>query len=319
MVAGRSGLRKVNDGLCSRIESAYTPSYTALSPLSHTCKRTKMSRTAPSAMQQLVSSLDLEPLEQDLFRGTSPQVGWQRVFGGQVIGQALVAAQRTVKSTRPCAFAALPISCGRAIHAVPIIYDGRPDSRRLELCHKAGCRDPARSRRSFPSRPRSRMTKKGLEYQAPMPAEVTPPRSLLGKEELRAAFLIMFPSHIRSYWERERPIEVKPVGAQSLYLTRKADARQKVWVRTTGPVPDDRIIQAAILAYLSDMTLLDTALLPMESRSSIAICRWRASITRCGSTVPPSSTTGCSTAWIRPTPMAPGDLPVAAFISVMGG
>jgi acyl-CoA thioesterase-2 len=95
-------LRKVpNDGLCSRIESAYTASYTALSPLSHTCKRTKMSRTAPSAMQQLVSSLDLEPLEQDLFRGTSPQVGWQRVFGGQVIGQALVAAQRTVSQDRP--------------------------------------------------------------------------------------------------------------------------------------------------------------------------------------------------------------------------
>jgi hypothetical protein len=131
-----------NDGLCSRIESAYTASYTALSPLSHTCKRTKMSRTAPSAMQQLVSSLDLEPLEQDLFRGTSPQVGWQRVFGGQVIGQALVAAQRTVKSGQAGAFAAcLFHAAGRSCRADHL--HGRPDSRRLELCHKAGGRDPA--------------------------------------------------------------------------------------------------------------------------------------------------------------------------------
>jgi acyl-CoA thioesterase-2 len=64
-----------------------------------------MSRTAPTAMQQLSASLDIEPLEQDLFRGTSPQVGWQRVFGGQVIGQALVAAQRTI-SRQAGAFAA---------------------------------------------------------------------------------------------------------------------------------------------------------------------------------------------------------------------
>jgi nitrogen regulatory protein P-II 2 len=60
-----------------------------------------MSRTAPTAMEQLLSSLDIERLEQDLFRGTSPQVGWQRVFGGQVIGQALVAAQRTITADRP--------------------------------------------------------------------------------------------------------------------------------------------------------------------------------------------------------------------------
>jgi acyl-CoA thioesterase-2 len=216
-----------------------------------------MSRTAPSAMQQLVSSLDLEPLEQDLFRGTSPQVGWQRVFGGQVIGQALVAAQRTVSQDRPVhslhAYFMRPGDpAAPIIYTVDRIRDGLSFATRRVVAIQHG-------KAIFSLSASFQKEEEGLEYQAPMP-EVTPPEKLPGKEEMRAAFLTGAPDHIRSYWERERPIEVRPLALEHYISDRKLDAEQKVWVRTTGPVPDDRIIQAAILAYLSDMTLLDTAL-----------------------------------------------------------
>ena len=216
-----------------------------------------MSRTAPTAMEQLVSSLDLEKLEQDLFRGTSPQVGWQRVFGGQVIGQALVAAQRTVAPDRPV----------HSLHgyfmrpgdpAAPIVYEvdrirnGLSFATRSVVAIQHG-------KAIFSLSASFQKDEDGLEYQSEIPT-VTPPEDLPGKEEMREAFLAGAPDHIRDYWERERPIEVRPLSLEHYISDRKLEAQQNVWIRATGPVPDDRIIQAAILAYLSDMTLLDTAL-----------------------------------------------------------
>ncbi|KGF67567.1 acyl-CoA thioesterase [Hoeflea sp. BAL378] len=216
-----------------------------------------MSRPAVTAMDQLLSILDLETLEQDLFRGTSPQDGWQRVFGGQVIGQALVAAQRTVAADRPV----------HSLHAyfmrpgdpaAPIIYevdrirDGLSFATRSVVAIQHG-------KAIFSLSASFQKEEEGLEYQAEMPT-VTAPEDLPGREQMREAFLASAPDHVRSYWERERPIEVRPLSLDHYISDRKLEAEQKVWVRTTGPVPDDRIIQAAILAYLSDMTLLDTAL-----------------------------------------------------------
>ena len=67
------------------------------------------------------------------------------------------------------------------------------------------------------------------------------------------------PLGIRRYWERDRPIEMKPVMLKHYTSREKLEPRQNIWIRTTGPVPADRAIQAAVLAYLSDMTLLDTS------------------------------------------------------------
>ena len=86
------------------------------------------------------------------------------------------------------------------------------------------------------------------------------PEDLLGEQEMREQFLNKAPENIRRYWKRDRPIEIRPVSLAH-YLSRdKLDPEQKVWVRTTGPVPAERHLQAAVLAYLSDMTLLDTSL-----------------------------------------------------------
>ncbi|MDO9416602.1 acyl-CoA thioesterase II [Pararhizobium sp.] len=210
-----------------------------------------------SAMETLLATLDLEKLEENLFRGQSPQVGWQRVFGGQVIGQALVAAQRTVDE-------------GRYVHslhayfmrpgdpAVPIIYDvdrirdGSSFATRRVVAIQHG-------KAIFSLSASFQYDEDGFEHQVPMP-EIAGPETLLGEQEIKEKFLAGAPENVRKYWERPRPIEIRPVSLKHYFSREKLEPAQNVWVRATGPVPDDRHLQAAVLAYLSDMTLLDTSL-----------------------------------------------------------
>ncbi|TCM55080.1 (3S)-malyl-CoA thioesterase [Rhizobium sp. PP-F2F-G48] len=210
-----------------------------------------------SAMDVLLQTLDLETLEENLFRGISPQVGWQRVFGGQVIGQALVAAQRTVKADRFV----------HSLHAyfmrpgdpaVPIIYevdrirDGGSFTTRRVVAIQHGAAIFALSA-SF------QVEEEGLEHQV-APPKVPQPEELMGEAEMKAMFLANAPEAIRRYWERPRPIEIRPVSLKHYVSREPQEPVQHVWVKATGPVPDDRPLQAAVLAYLSDMTLLDTSL-----------------------------------------------------------
>jgi len=92
--------------------------------------------------------------------------------------------------------------------------------------------------------------------------DVPAPEKLLDERQIAAQCLANAPAPIRKYWERERPIEIRPISLTHYFSDEKLDPVQHVWVRATGPVPDDRYYQAAILAYLSDMTLLDTSLYP---------------------------------------------------------
>lgn len=210
-----------------------------------------------SAMQDLLAILDLETLEHNLFRGRSPQSAWQRVFGGQVIGQALVAAQRTVDAARHvhslhCYFMrpgdpAVPI-----IYEVDRIRDGGSFTTRRVVAVQHG-------HAIFSLSASFQKEEPGLDHQLPMPEGVTPPENLRTQREFLAEFGERVPENIRRYWARERPIEVRPVIIEHYTSRDKLPPRQDVWIRTTGPVPDDRALQAAVLAYLSDMTLLDTS------------------------------------------------------------
>lgn len=213
-----------------------------------------------SAMNELLDILDLEPLEHNLFRGRSPQVGWQRVFGGQVIGQALVAAQRTVSE-------------GRHVHslhcyfmrpgdpAVPIIYevdrirDGGSFTTRRVVAIQHG-------HAIFSLSASFQVEEEGLEHQLPMPLDVPGPETLKSQREFIEAFGDKVPENIRRYWKQERPLEIRPLNVEHYTTRDPLPPVQNVWLRATGPVPDDRALQAAILAYLSDMTLLDTSTFP---------------------------------------------------------
>jgi acyl-CoA thioesterase II len=211
-----------------------------------------------SAVSDLLSILDLEQLEVNLFRGRSPQVGWQRVFGGQVIGQALVAAIRTVE--------------GRAAHSmhayfllpgdpkVPIIYDvdrirdGKSFTTRRVTARQHG--HPIFSMLvSFHN------DEPGLDHQAKMP-DVPPPEQLPSDVEMRGKLLPTMPESVRRYYERERPIELRPVESDRYRGKKYPDARFHIWIRATSKLPDDPAIHQCALAYSSDYALLDAALVP---------------------------------------------------------
>jgi acyl-CoA thioesterase II len=211
-----------------------------------------------SAVQDLLAVLDLEPLEVNLFRGRSPQVGWQRVFGGQVIGQALVAATRTVEGRPPHSMHAYFLLPGDP--KVPIIYevdrirDGKSFTTRRVVAIQHG--HPI-----FSMSVSFHADEDGLDHQAKMP-DVPKPDSLPSEAEIKERVLPQMPDPVRRYYERDRPIELRPVEF-SRYLGKKSeDGRFNVWIRTTGRLPDDPAIHRCVLAYASDMTLLDTALVP---------------------------------------------------------
>ncbi len=215
----------------------------------------------PSALQDVLAILDLEPLEVNLFRGRSPQSRWQRVFGGQVIGQALVAACRTVDDVaqRP----------PHSLHAyfllggdpkVPIIYevdrirDGKSFTTRRVMAIQHG-------RAIFSMEVSFHGAEEGLSHQFPMP-DVPKPDALPSDTEVRDRVLSLMPDPVRRYYDRERPIELRPVE-YGRYLGEKLEGgRFHMWIRATERLPDEPAIHQCVLAYASDMTLLDAALIP---------------------------------------------------------
>ena len=214
-----------------------------------------------SAVQEVLDILDLEPLEVNLFRGRSPQSRWQRVFGGQVIGQALVAACRTVEDV-----AARP---PHSLHAyfllggdpkVPIIYevdrirDGKSFTTRNVKAIQHGHPIFSMSVSFHTAEP-------GLTHQVKIP-DVPKPDQLPSDEELKDRIYPLLPEPARRYYERERPIEFRPVEF-SRYLGEKSEnGRFDIWIRATGRLPDEPAIHQCVLAYASDMMLLDAALIP---------------------------------------------------------
>jgi acyl-CoA thioesterase II len=209
------------------------------------------------AVDDLLAILDLEKLEHNLYRGRSPQVGWQRVFGGQVIGQALVAAQRTVDQARHvhslhCYFMRPGDSSVPIVYQVERLRDGGSFTTRRVTAIQHG-------EAIFSLEGSFQVDEGGLDHQFEMPTGVPHPDTLMNGREVIAAYGDRVPENIRRYWERERPIEMKPVFLEHYTSREKLPPMQQIWIRVTGPVPDDRTTQSVVLAYLSDMTLLDTS------------------------------------------------------------
>lgn len=211
-----------------------------------------------SALSGLLQVLDLERLEVNLFRGVSPQNGWQRVFGGQVLGQALVAAGRTVEEGRTAhSLHGYFLLAGDPAH--PIIYEverirdgGSFTTRRVKATQHG--------RAIFAMSASFQKLEEGYEHAAEMP-DVPPPEALPSAAERVAELMDALPENMRSFWQRENPIELRPVDI-SRYLSR--DPRppaQHIWLKANGRLPDDPRLHQCVLAYASDFTLLDTALI----------------------------------------------------------
>ncbi|HEV7415687.1 MAG TPA: acyl-CoA thioesterase II [Tianweitania sediminis] len=211
-------------------------------------------------MQDLLDILDLETLELNLFRGRSPQSAWQRVFGGQVIGQALVAAQRTVDVDRHA----------HSLHGyfmrpgdpkVPIIYevdrirDGRSFTTRRVVAIQHG-------HAIFSLEASFQVDEPGLNHQFPMPLDVPAPETLESMIDLVQRYGQRLPENVRRFWARERPLDIRPVGIAHYTTRDPLPPFNNVWIKVNNATEIPRAQQFAMLAYVSDMTLLDTTTFP---------------------------------------------------------
>jgi acyl-CoA thioesterase-2 len=207
------------------------------------------------AVDDLVQLLDLEPIEVNIFRGVSPEEDRQRIFGGQVAGQALVAAARTVDADRRV----------HSLHAyflrpgdptIPVLYevdrirDGRSFTTRRVVAIQHG-------KPIFNLSASFQVDEKGYEHQAEMP-EVPDPETLPGFRERMSAFRERF----GDLFDQPRPIDIRHVDWLPHDRDNPLPPRQRVWLRADGKLPDDPLIHTIALTYASDMTLLDTSLLP---------------------------------------------------------
>jgi acyl-CoA thioesterase-2 len=209
-------------------------------------------------LEDLIKVLTLERIELDLFRGESRDIGSPQVFGGQVLGQALMAATATVED--------------RAVHSLhayflrrgdfksPIVYevdrarDGKNFSTRRVVAIQHGAQIFNMSA-SFHS------DEEGLAHQLPMP-EVPPPEGL---PELAWYFRDILPHltpGLKRLVETKRPVEFRPTEPPSFLQSAKVTAHRGVWFRAVDSLPDDEALHRCLLAYFSDFHLLDTALMP---------------------------------------------------------
>lgn len=220
----------------------------------------------PSSVEELVDLLDLESIEDNLFRGRQPDTAMQRVFGGQVLAQSLVAAIRTVPA---------PFAC-HSLHSyflrpgdtkVPIIYDvesmrdGRSFATRRVAARQHG-------RPIFFLTANFQVPEPGLEHQDPMPSVPDPDECLRAVDTRRAPGADPATGPVRQEWLREwAALDVRPVGDSRSGGTLDSSAhpaRSQWWIRASGELPDDPVTQLAAFTYASDMTLLPATLIPHD-------------------------------------------------------
>ncbi|MCU1457591.1 MAG: acyl-CoA thioesterase [Actinomycetia bacterium] len=218
-----------------------------------------------SALDELITLLDLEQLEVNLFRGVSPEEDRQRVFGGQVAAQSFIAASRTVPESRPV----------HSLHgyflrggdtAAPIVYevdrirDGKSFTTRRVVAIQHG-------KVIFNLAVSFQVVEDGPDHQDPMPPGVPDPETLPSFEERIAANSDALGPEFTDWLTQERPILSRPVDDPQWLQQREARAPDSdVWIRSNGALPDDPLLHTCIVIYASDLTLLDTASLPHAIR-----------------------------------------------------
>ena len=210
-------------------------------------------------LNQIIKTLDLEEIELNHYLATSPNEGWQRVYGGQVIGQALVAASRTVSPNRSAhSLHGYFLRAGDT--TIPILYkvdrirDGKSFTTRRVVAVQRG-------QAIFTMSISFQVDEGGLSHQFDMP-KVPAPDSLPTEDELRREQAKSWPKEFQESFSGSSAIQVKPVDPVDLLNPEPAQAMQRCWMRCGEGLPDDPRIHQCVLAYLSDWSLLDTASRP---------------------------------------------------------
>jgi acyl-CoA thioesterase-2 len=210
-------------------------------------------------LDDLVSLLSLEPIEENLFRGRSQDLGFRQLFGGQVLGQSLSAASQTVEEARHV----------HSLHG----YFLRPGDALLPVVYQV---DRVRDGGSFSTRRVTAIQKghpiftcsasfqydeAGFEHQSQMP-DVVGPENLPSELELMRQREHLIPEHMKDKLLCPKPIEFRPVTTSDPYNPVPGDPVQYIWFRADGTLPDIPALHKYMLAYASDFNLLTTSLGP---------------------------------------------------------
>jgi len=210
------------------------------------------------ALEDLISLLRLERIEDNIFRGDSRDIGSPQVFGGQVLGQALSAAQHTVEGRAAHSLHAYFLRRGD-INA-PIVYevdrarDGGSFSNRRVVAIQHG-RPILNLAASF------QIAENGLEHQAEMP-DVPGPDGLQTLHDIARDLPDCVPMIMRRYLMEKRPFEFRPVRPFEFDKREKLPPINHVWIRAVDELPDDQTLHQNLLAYVSDYELLGVTTLP---------------------------------------------------------
>jgi acyl-CoA thioesterase-2 len=210
----------------------------------------------PQSTEELLALLDLEQVEDGLYRGRQPETSLQRVFGGQVASQALVAAARTVEPDRSVhSLHAYFLRAGDP--SVPILYeaektrDGRAFSSRRVVARQ-------HDRPIFYMSASFQVPEEGLEHQDPMP-DATPPEDCPELGDVLARLT----GRPRDAWDKEwAALDVRYAGETRTDSGERAAPVSRVWLKSSDRIGDDPLLHAAVLTYASDLTLLSAAVLP---------------------------------------------------------
>lgn len=210
-----------------------------------------------SAIDELITLLDLEVVEVNIFRGVSPQENRQRVFGGQVAGQALVAAARTVDDKSRSVHSLHAYFLRPGDPSIPILYevdrirDGKSFTTRRVIAIQHG-------KAIFNLQASFQINEPGLEHFIEMPKDLPKPESLPDFKTRMEPFK----EQIGDWFDRPRPIDLRYIDSDPISRKNTKSLGQKLWMRADGKLPDDPVLHACIVTYASDMSLLDTTLLP---------------------------------------------------------
>jgi acyl-CoA thioesterase-2 len=217
---------------------------------------------------ELLEILSLERIEENIFRGASQDLGWGRVFGGQVLGQALSAAEQTVPVDRVAhslhSYFLRPGDASRPIvYTVDPIRDGRSFTTRRVVAVQDG-------RAIFSLSASFQIVEPGFEHQAPMREGVPAPEDLRSEQELGRRYLARLPKQvleavpegIRRRAVADRPIEIRPETPVDPMRPGVSEPSRRVWFKASGALPDEDRVHRYLLAYASDFHFLVTAAQP---------------------------------------------------------
>jgi len=209
-------------------------------------------------LADLLHLLELERIEENIFRGESRDIGSPRVFGGQVLGQALTAANYTVAELEVHSLHAYFLRAGDV--TAPIVYDvdrardGKSFSNRRVVAIQHG-------RQIFNMTASFQKPEQGLEHQADIP-DVPGPDGLPDLSDIPAEILETVPVKMRRFLTQERPWEMRSVEPIDLLSRAPREPVRHVWLKTVDRLPDDADLHRNLLAYISDYQLVGTVTLP---------------------------------------------------------